>query len=165
MILTVLAAALFASGCSSSLDPDPEIGSGVSSTTVIDGVEFDTEQADQAEADPAITDFVLVKVQLPADQALTGTVIVALEDVSLADAAPIELERVEMPVNDLIVAGGEVEVFLPVPLDGSLDINASAHVDVDQDGAISAGDWISTELVLVTPATARGGVFVTVQPA
>lgn len=128
-------------------------------------VAFDQAQADAATADPGLIDFVAVNVQLPTAPPTTGTAVVALADVTRADVEPIELERVELPMSELAAAGNRVEVFLPVPLDGSLDIAANAAIDVDDDGLIGVGDWASTELVLITPETARAGVFVNLQPA
>ncbi len=161
-----------AAGCSFGGDGDTsaDLGAPVSSpeSTVSAGpasVAFDQAQADAAAADPGLIDFVAVNVQLPVAPPATGTAVVALADVTRADVEPIELERVEVPMSELVAAGNRVEVFLPVPLDGSLDIAANAAIDVDGDGLIGPGDWASTELVLITPETARAGVFVNLQAA
>ncbi len=143
-----------------------EVGSpsGSSSTTVADGIAFETAAADQvAPGEESLTEFVVVTVDLPPGQTLTGTAVVALEDVTLRDAAALELERVELPVEELVANGGRVEVLLPLPLDGSLDINAAVHIDVDQDGLVTSGDWISPDLRLVTPDTV-GGLHVGIVP-
>lgn len=177
-LLTVLAVASVVTGCSfgddgetiSTLtttqgavgDDAAEPADGIILDEEDEGEGFDTDQGD--EAPEPVTDFVLVNVELPADQALAGTMVVALADVTQVDAPPVELERIEVSVNDFVAGGSRTQVFLPVPLDGSLDIAATAHVDTDSDGTINAGDWISVEQVLVTPDTALAGVFVPVQP-
>ncbi|MEM9131832.1 MAG: hypothetical protein AAF962_09285 [Actinomycetota bacterium] len=165
-LLLVATGCSFGGGDGTALD----VGAPVSApeTTVATGpasVAFDRIQADVAAPDPGLIDFVAVNVQLPTAPPETGTAVVALADVTRADGEPIELERIEMPMSELIAAGNRVEVFLPVPLDGSLDIAANAAIDVDTDGLIGPGDWASTELVLITPETARAGVFVNLQPA
>jgi hypothetical protein len=93
---------------------------------------------------------VSVVVELPAGQTLNGMAIVALEDVSYADVPATELGRVELPVTELRDQGAKVDIFLPLPLDGSTDVNATVHIDVDGNGEVSEGDWMSTEMVLVT---------------
>ena len=59
-----------------------------------------------------------------------------------------------MPVADLVAQDNTVEVFLPLPLDGTIDVTATVHIDIDESGGLSPGDWISNELALVTPGNA-----------
>ncbi|MEM8926178.1 MAG: hypothetical protein AAGD35_21960 [Actinomycetota bacterium] len=127
------------------------------------GISFDTEQADQAVPSEGEFDFVTVVVELP-EGVVDGTVAVVLEDITLADAEALELERVEMTTAELIEREGRVDVLLPVPLDGTLDLNAAVHVDVDNDGTVTAGDWVSPALSLVTP-DAVAALYIGLQPA
>jgi hypothetical protein len=124
-------------------------------TGPVDASQSDLVPADGAEpqADAAGPSTVSVVVELPADRALAGMAIVTLEDVSYADVPASELGRVELPVDELLDQGAMVEIFLPIPLDGSIDVNAAVHIDVDEDGAVSQGDWVSPDLVLVTAFT------------
>ena len=110
----------------------------------------DATPQDVADNDaPLIT----VVVELPSDQLLEGMVIVALEDISYTDVSSPELGRVELSVSELRSQGNRVEIYLPVPIDSGIDINASVHIDSDRDGTISTGDWISPDIVLVSAFT------------
>lgn len=97
--------------------------------------------------------FVTVVVELPANGLLIGTAIIALEDITYTDVAAPELDRIELPVSDLRSQGNMVDLYLPVPLDGQTEVNASVHIDTDSDGAITQGDWISPNIVLVSSFT------------
>ncbi|MGI9596858.1 MAG: hypothetical protein ACR2QK_11900 [Acidimicrobiales bacterium] len=143
-------------------------GSGGDESTVADGDENDAsavtvsgdesaivEQGDDRpdnEADAASV--VLVTVDLPEGADLAGTVVVALEDITYADVDAIEIASVELSVAQLLEQENRVEVFLPLPLDGSVDVTATVHIDVDENGSFSQGDWISPEVAMVTPDSA-----------
>lgn len=103
-----------------------------------------------------VASVVTVIVDRPDGVELFGTAIVALEDVSLSDAPSIEIARVEVPTADLAAMNDTVEIFLPLPLDGSIDVTATVHIDTDESGTFSQGDWISPELIPVTPSTQSG---------
>lgn len=122
------------SGFTASQDIDPEAGS---------------EMAGSEKDSP----FVTVVVELPANGLLIGTAIIALEDITYTDVAAPELDRIELPVSDLRSQGNMVDLYLPVPLDGQTEVNASVHIDTDSDGAITQGDWISPNIVLVSSFT------------
>jgi hypothetical protein len=57
----------------------------------------------------------------------------------------------ELSVAQLVSQSMAVELFTPVPLDGSIDVTATVHIDVDENGAFSQGDWISPNLASVGP--------------
>ena len=110
----------------------------------------DAVPEDVVEDDAAL---ITVVVELPSDQLLEGMVIVALEDISYADVSSPELGRVELSVSELRSQGNAVDIFLPVPLDGNVEVNAAVHIDIDMDGVISTGDWISPNIVRVSSFT------------
>ena len=114
------------------------------------GVAGDVIPEDVAEDDAVL---ITVMVELPSDQLLEGMVIVALEDISYADVISPELGRVELSVSELRSQGDAVDIYLPVPLDGDVEVNAAVHIDVDMDGVISTGDWISPSIVRVSSFT------------
>lgn len=116
-----------------------------------DAPAFEPGDSDNPDEEVDVASVVSVKVDLPDDVELFGVAVVALEDISLADAPSIEIARVEVPVGQLATQDNTVEVFLPLPLDGTIDVTATVHIDVDENGAFSQGDWISPELAMVTP--------------
>ena len=118
---------------------------------------FVDEGADQAGSDDGAGPTVVsIKVDVPPDADLAGIAIVTLEDVSYSDVESVEIIRIELPVEDLRSQDDTVELLLPLPLDGSVDVTATAHIDVDESGSFAQGDWISNELALVTPESAAG---------
>ena len=141
MIYLVAGAALLLAACSSG---EPEGPDAIDAGFAPAG---DEEPDSFAEED---SPFVTVLVDLPSDQSLEGLAIVVLEDVSYASVSARELFRVELRVSELRTQGNMVDVYLPVPLDGDIAVNVSVHIDTDTDGAISQGDWISPNNVLVT---------------
>ena len=112
------------------------------------------------EDDPATV--VLVTVDVPADVQLAGTAVVALEDITHADRPSVEIASVELPAAELQARDDRVELFLPLPLDGSIDVTATVHIDVDENGSVSQGDWISPDLAMVTAGASE--VTVTIVP-
>ena len=93
---------------------------------------------------------VSVNIIIPADETLTGTAIITLEDVSFPDAPSVELARLEVPANSL--TNDQASVAVPVNLqtvDSGADINVAVLIDSDDSGDASAGDWISNTLALV----------------
>ncbi len=155
---TVLASiALLLSACGSGGD-DPIIADGIGSTGESSAVTASgadsaiTDEGDDRpvdEADPA--SIVVVTVALPEGADVAGNAIVALEDITYVDAEAVEIANVTLPVAKLLEQGNEVELFLPLPLDGSIDVTATVHIDVDENGAFSQGDWISPELAMIAP--------------
>jgi uncharacterized lipoprotein YbaY len=81
-------------------------------------------------------------------------VYVRLEDMSRADAS----SRI---VAEQILSGADFAQGAPLQFelrgalpDGSGQCNLRVHVDVDGDGQVSPGDYVSTESYPVTPSTA-----------
>ena len=139
-------------------DEVQETSAGSDGATVVtvagdDAPAFEPGDEDNPDEEVDVASVVTVTVDIPADADLFGVAVVALEDISLADAPSVEIARVEMPVEQLAGQGNTVDVFLPLPLDGTIDVTATVHIDVDENGAFSQGDWISPELAMVTPET------------
>jgi uncharacterized lipoprotein YbaY len=77
---------------------------------------------------------------------------VEVRDTSLADAPAVLVGRVEVAV----AAGRATAVTLPVePADLPDGATIWAHVDVDRDGRVSRGDFLSMESYPVTAASAQ----------
>lgn len=92
---------------------------------------------------------VVVTIDVPPEIELAGLAVVSLEDISYADEESVEIATVRVPAADLRNQDNQVEVFLPLPLDGSIDVTATVHIDVDESGTVSQGDWISPDLAMV----------------
>lgn len=149
----VLAAVTFAA-CGSDQSQGASIGSDEASVVTVAGEDapaFEPGDSDNPEEEVDVASVVTVTVDLPADVELFGVAVVALEDISLADAPSVEIARVEIPVDQLAGQNNTVDVFLPLPLDGTIDVTATVHIDVDENGTFSQGDWISPDLAMVTP--------------
>lgn len=137
---------------------------GASSVTASGADSQIIEEGDQRPEDEVDgASVVRVVVELPPDIDLAGNVIVALEDITYSDTEAVEIARLELPVAQLIEQGNQVEMFLPLPLDGSVDVTATVHLDVDENGTFSQGDWISPELAMVTPETSSNVIVNLVQ--
>lgn len=164
----LLAAALLLAACGSEDRPVLADGSAVSddgSAITVEGAESAIlDEGDDGPAEPAgdAAEAITVAIDVPPDAELAGTAIIALEDVSLADAGSIQIAAVEVPAGNLAAIDNEVEIILPLPLDGTIDVAATVHIDTDESGGFSQGDWISPDLVLVTPETTT--VAVTIVP-
>ena len=103
---------------------------------------------------------VSVTVDVPPEVDLAGTAIVALEDITYSDTESVEISRIELPAADLRSQSDRVELLLPLPLDGSIDVTATVHIDVDESGGFSHGDWISPSLAPVTTESVATGLIV-----
>ena len=136
-------------------------GDGVAAVTAPGADSGFVDEGDQTPAESGDLSVVSVTVDLPADVELAGRAIVTLEDVTYSDIDAAEIARVELTAADLRTRGDTVDVVVPLPLDGTVDINAAVHLDVDESGTLSQGDWISSELAPVT-AAAAGAVTVRV---
>ena len=93
---------------------------------------------------------VSVKIIIPSDEALSGTAIITLEDISFQDAPSVELARLEVPASTL--TNDQATVAVPIDLqtvDSGADINVAVLIDSDDSGDASPGDWISNSLALV----------------
>ncbi len=159
-IIAALVTAGIVTGCGAGGER-PTLAAGDSAEAVVaEGSDSEIVEEGDARPDgePGAASVVEVTVALPPDTDLVGEAVITLEDVSLADTESVEITRVELPIEDLAAQDHRVEVFLPLPLDGSVDVNAAVHLDIDEDGSFSPGDWISPELVLVTPESAANVV-------
>ena len=100
-----------------------------------------------------------VTIEVVADGAQrppTGAVVVAeVRDTSLQDALATTLAR-----GDAIVAaaGSLAEIGLNFEASAGADVTAFAHVDVDGDGRVSEGDWLSVTAVPVRAIRTRVAV-------
>ena len=93
---------------------------------------------------------VIVTIALPLDTLLTGTTIVTLEDISRQDAASEELAK--FAVDSATLKPDEATIAVPIDLavvSPNATVNVSVHVDMDSDGVLSSGDWISESIVPV----------------
>ncbi len=151
--LLFVAGLVLLAACGSVDDQSTEAGDDRSAITVAGAESGIVEEGDSRpddEADPASV--VSITVDLPEGADIAGTAIVALEDITYADAAAVEIASVNLPVAQLVEQQNQVDIFLPLPLDGSVEVTATVHIDVDESGSISQGDWISPALAPVTGA-------------
>lgn len=73
-------------------------------------------------------------------------VYVRLEDTTMLDVAAVEVVQQEILLNDQDLSRGQLTFDLPVVHpDPSHSYNVRAHVDMDGDGGISRGDYISVQ--------------------
>lgn len=145
---------MLAAACGSAAD-ETVVADDASAVTVAGADSAIEEQGDdRPEEETDAASVVSIMVDLPEGADLAGIAIVALEDVTMADAEAIQIASLELPVDQLAAQNNMVEVFLPLPLDGSVAITATVHIDVDENGSFSQGDWISPDLVPVTTETA-----------
>ena len=98
-----------------------------------------------SEGKPLVTGSIILGGEV---RAFTGaTVYVRLEDVSRADAAAtLVAEQVLEGVSHRAGAeeGLDFALYGPPPAEGA-DCNVSVHVDVDGDGEVSRGDYVTVE--------------------
>lgn len=145
-----VAVVLALSACGST-DEEPVVAAAAGTADAESGIVDEGDSQPEGERDGASV--IAVTVDVPSGAVLAGTAIVALEDVTIADVEAIEIGRVELPAADLEAQNNRVELFLPLPLDGSIDVTATVHIDVDENGTFSQGDWISPALAMVTVGT------------
>lgn len=162
------AAVLLLSACGSTVGEPTVAGAdsddGASAVTVSGADSAIVEEGDDRPEDEAdAASVVAVTVDVPEGVQLAGTAIVALEDITYSDVESVEIASVKLPVAELLQQDNVVEVFLPLPLDGSVDVTATVHIDVDENGVFSQGDWISPELAMVTPAAASAVTVIMIQ--
>lgn len=98
---------------------------------------------------------VTVMIVIPEGKKLTGTAIITLEDITLQDAQSVELASVITPASKLI--NDQITVEVPIDLrlvNPDAIVNVAVHIDSDDSGDLSNGDWISDSLVsVITNAT------------
>jgi len=91
---------------------------------------------------------VVVTIAVPAGNALSGTAIVSLEDITVQDAPAVQLASVSVDVSSL--QRTEPTIVIPINLrhiTAKTDINVAVHIDADNNGLLSEGDWISDSIV------------------
>lgn len=158
-----MALSLIGAACASSGD-DLVTADDASAVTVAGADSAIVAEGDaRPEGEADNTSLVSITVDVPEGVQLAGTAIVALEDVTFSDAESVEVARVEVSAADLAARNNQVDLFLPLPLDGSLDIVATVHIDVDENGTFSQGDWISPDLAPVTSQNAAAVSVIMVQ--
>lgn len=102
-----------------------------------------------AEKSTSVSDAeVMVTIALPAGHVLTGKAIITLEDISVQDAASVKLASISIPASTLI----DDQYTVAVPIDLGLvkpdtSVNVAVHIDSDNNGLLSEGDWISDSIV------------------
>ena len=119
---------------------------------------FIDEGDDPPEGDDQSPLVLSIKVDAPPGADLAGTTIVALEDVTLSDTEAIEIARVELPTAELRSQGDQVDLVLPLPLDESINVTATVHVDIDESGTLSQGDLVSPSAVPVSAESVATGL-------
>lgn len=93
---------------------------------------------------------VVVTVVVPEGETLTGTAIITLQDITLQDAPSVELARETASASTL--GSDQTQVAVPVDLSvvkPNASINVAVHIDADDDGSFSNGDWISDSVTNV----------------
>lgn len=155
-ITVLLCAGILLAGCGSDEDETTLSAEGGDAAVVADGADSQIvdggDPPPDGETEPA--SIVNVTVGVPPDTDLAGNAIITLEDVTLVDTESLEIARVEIPISELAAQDHQVEMFLPLPLDGSIEVNAAVHLDIDENGSFSPGDWISPDLAMVTSESA-----------
>ena len=90
----------------------------------------------------AVSGFVLFPSDAPT--AVAPTLLVEARDVSLADAPSVVLASV-LVANAAIFPAARIGFSINVPVfEKSRTVALRCHVDMDADGAVSAGDFLST---------------------
>lgn len=164
MATAVAAFSLIGAACASSSSDDVVTADDASVVTVAGSDSAIVAEGDsRPDGEVDNTSLVSVTVDVPEGVQLAGNVIVALEDVTVPEAEAVEVARVELPATNLAAQNNQVDVFLPLPLDGSIDVVATVHIDIDENGTFSQGDWISPDLVPVTSQNARAITVIMVQ--
>lgn len=97
---------------------------------------------------------VLVKVTVPAGAELKGTAIISLEDTIVSDTDSVVISTVKVSAEEL-ANGAEVPVFLPLPLDANVEIAVTVHIDIEDSGSLSTGDFISTQFAYFSTSAER----------
>jgi len=93
---------------------------------------------------------VIVTIAVPEGNTLTGTAIITLEDITVQDAPSLPLASVSTAVSALMDAQATIAIPIDLSLvDSKADVNVAVHIDADDDGVVSNGDWISDSIVNV----------------
>jgi len=93
---------------------------------------------------------VVVTIAVPEGETLTGTAIFTLEDLTIQDAPAVELARVTTPASSLMDALPSITIPIDLNLvNPDAEINVAVHIDSDDDGLFSDGDWMSDSIVNV----------------
>ena len=92
----------------------------------------------------------MVTISVPESEILSGTAIVTLEDVTVQDTPSVSLAKVNVPASTF--AHALPTIAIPIDLksiNSDTDVNVAVHIDSDNDGLLSNGDWISDSIVNV----------------
>ena len=161
-VLVLIAAAMVV-GCGE--DPpvaDPGGGDGAGGEVVAaspDDIAFvgeeerpptDDGQGGAETAGDPIGELLIVTVEAPLGEGLAGTVIVTVEDASLADRPASTVSEVRFPVAEL--DGNRIPINVPLPPDVG-ELTVAVHVDRDGSGAFSDGDLLSTTTIPLPPSS------------
>jgi len=103
---------------------------------------LEDKKASASDAEVAVT------IAVPEGTSLTGTAIVTLEDIALQDVPSVTLAEVSVATSTFKLA--QPTVIVPIDLQlitARTEVNVAVHIDADDDGLLSDGDWISDTLV------------------
>lgn len=93
---------------------------------------------------------VIVTIIVPEGTELTGTAIITLEDITFQDQPSVELAKASAPASALLNAQSTIAVPFDLQvIDPKATINVAVHIDADNSGTITDGDWLSDSIVIV----------------
>jgi len=93
---------------------------------------------------------VIVTIAVPEGETLAGTAIITLEDITMQDAPAVQLASVSAEASSLTHSLPTITIPIDLSLvNAGADINVAVHIDSDNDGRLSNGDWISDTIVNV----------------
>jgi len=108
------------------------------------------QQASLAEEKTSFDIEVMVKVAVPEGNSLSGTAIITLEDTTVQDTASVPLASVKVDASTLVPDHPAIAIPVnPSLVNMNADINVAVHIDTDENGRFSDGDWISDAIVNV----------------
>jgi hypothetical protein len=158
LTIWVLASTLLLPACSGRDGSDESEGVGPEVTASGADAGFVDEGDDPPEGDDQSPLVLTIRIDAPPGADLAGTTIVALEDTTQSDTEVAEIARLELPTEELRSQGDQVELLLPLPLDGSIEVATTVHIDVDESRSQSQGDWVSPGKIPVTAESAASGL-------
>ena len=120
------------------------LAAGITGCSSAQQASLDEEKTSSSDAE------VMVTISVPEGKTLSGTAIITLEDITIQDTPSVQLATVRVPASTLAYALPTVAI--PVDLrsiNSDTNVNVAVHIDSDNDGLLSNGDWISDSIVNV----------------